>query len=154
MQGEEEKYLDLQRRYALLKQIRARYRAFIIDEYQDTNPDMPVFSPVFGVVEKDFEGTSSTIWPWDPTICIVGDMKQSIYRFRQAEVTVMRRMVASIRVANSIEQNEPRLEPFIQSGMAEILGRLALVVSRVVHSSIGLFPRRTISAMGIRFLRN
>ena len=33
LQGDEQKHLDLQRRYALLKQIRARYRAFIIDEY-------------------------------------------------------------------------------------------------------------------------
>ncbi|MED5290624.1 MAG: UvrD-helicase domain-containing protein [Candidatus Thermoplasmatota archaeon] len=32
MQSDEEKYVDLQRRFALLKQIRARYRAFIIDE--------------------------------------------------------------------------------------------------------------------------
>ena len=38
---------------------------------------------------------------WDPTICIVGDMKQSIYRFRQAEVTVMRRAVGYIRQMNS-----------------------------------------------------
>ena len=37
-------------------------------------------------------------------------MKQSIYRFRQAEVTVMRRMVASIRVANQIEANEKRMD--------------------------------------------
>ena len=54
MQGEEEKYLDLQRRYALLKQIRARYRAFIIDEYQDTNPEHARLLSVFGVVEKGF----------------------------------------------------------------------------------------------------
>tara|TARA_Y100000589_G_scaffold271512_1_gene264225 strand:- start:16789 stop:21762 length:4974 start_codon:yes stop_codon:yes gene_type:complete len=117
MQGEEEKYLDLQRRYALLKQIRARYRAFIIDEYQDTNPEHArLLSRLWGRREGISKEHPAPIGPWDPTICIVGDMKQSIYRFRQAEVTVMRRMVASIRVANSIEQNEPRLEPFIQSG--------------------------------------
>ena len=40
---------------------------------------------------------------WDPTICIVGDMKQSIYRFRQAEVTVMKRAVAYIREMNREE---------------------------------------------------
>ena len=43
-------------------------------------------------------------------------MKQSIYRFRQAEVTVMRRMVASIRVANQIEANEKRMETFTREG--------------------------------------
>ena len=104
-------------RYALLKQIRARYRAFIIDEYQDTNPEHArLLSRLWGRREGISKEHPAPSGPWDPTICIVGDMKQSIYRFRQAEVTVMRRMVASIRIANSIEQNEPRLEPFIQSG--------------------------------------
>lgn len=117
MQGDEQKYVDLQRRYALLKQIRARYRAFIIDEYQDTNPEHArLLSRLWGRREGISDEHPAPLGPWDPTICIVGDMKQSIYRFRQAEVTVMRRMVASIRVANSIENNEPRLESFTQNG--------------------------------------
>ncbi|MDP6866321.1 MAG: UvrD-helicase domain-containing protein [Candidatus Poseidoniaceae archaeon] len=117
MQSDEEKQLDLQRRYSLLKQIRARYCAFIIDEYQDTNPEHArLLSRLWGRREGISDENPSPAGPWDPTICIVGDMKQSIYRFRQAEVTVMRRMVASIRVANSIEQNESRLESFVQEG--------------------------------------
>ena len=117
MQSDEEKQLDLQRRYSLLKQIRARYCAFIIDEYQDTNPEHArLLSRLWGRREGISDEHPSPAGPWDPTICIVGDMKQSIYRFRQAEVTVMRRMVASIRVANSIEQNESRLESFVQEG--------------------------------------
>ncbi len=117
MQSDEEKQLDLQRRYSLLKQIRARYRAFIIDEYQDTNPEHArLLSRLWGRREGISDEYPAPAGPWDPTICIVGDMKQSIYRFRQAEVTVMRRMVASIRVANSIEQNESRLESFVQEG--------------------------------------
>ena len=117
MQSDEEKQLDLQRRYSLLKQIRARYCAFIIDEYQDTNPEHArLLSRLWGRREGISDEHPSPAGPWDPTVCIVGDMKQSIYRFRQAEVTVMRRMVASIRVANSIEQNESRLESFVQEG--------------------------------------
>ena len=117
MQGDEEKYVDLQRRYALLKQIRARYRAFIIDEYQDTNPEHArLLSRLWGRREGISDEHPAPDGPWDPTICIVGDMKQSIYRFRQAEVTVMRRMVAAIRVANRVEQNESRLESFVQQG--------------------------------------
>ena len=117
MHGDEEKYLDLQQRYTLLKQIRVRYRAFIIDEYQDTNPEHArLLSRLWGRREGLSEEHPAPLGPWDPTICIVGDMKQSIYRFRQAEVTVMRRMVASIRVANSLEQNELRLQPFTQAG--------------------------------------
>ena len=117
MQRDEEKYVDLQRRFALLKQIRARYRAFIIDEYQDTNPEHArLLSRLWGRREGISEEHPEPAGPWDPTICIVGDMKQSIYRFRQAEVTVMRRMVASIRVANQIEANEKRMETFTQEG--------------------------------------
>ena len=117
MQSDEEKYVDLQRRFALLKQIRARYRAFIIDEYQDTNPEHArLLSRLWGRREGISDEHPAPAGPWDPTICIVGDMKQSIYRFRQAEVTVMRRMVASIRVANQIEANEKRTELFMQEG--------------------------------------
>ena len=117
LQGDEQKHLDLQRRYALLKQIRARYRAFIIDEYQDTNPEHArLLSRLWGRREGISDEHPAPAGPWDPTICIVGDMKQSIYRFRQAEVTVMRRMVASIRIANSIESNESRLVSFTQEG--------------------------------------
>ena len=117
MQGDEQKHSDLLRRFSLLKQIRARYRAFIIDEYQDTNPEHArLLSRLWGRRDGISDEHPAPNGPWDPTICIVGDMKQSIYRFRQAEVTVMRRMVASIRVANSIEQDEPRLESFVQEG--------------------------------------
>ena len=117
MQNDEEKRVDLQRRFSLVKQIRARYRAFIIDEYQDTNPEHArLLSRLWGRRDGISDEHPAPVGPWDPTICIVGDMKQSIYRFRQAEVTVMRRMVASIRVANSIEHDEPRLESFVQHG--------------------------------------
>lgn len=117
LQGDEQKHQDLQRRFALLKKIRARYRAFIIDEYQDTNPEHArLLSRLWGRREGISEEHPAPAGPWDPTICIVGDMKQSIYRFRQAEVTVMRRMVASIRVANAMEENESRLESFTREG--------------------------------------
>ena len=48
--------------------------------------------------------------PWDPTICLVGDIKQSIYRFRQAQVTLMNRVADQIRSVNRFESlNEPRI---------------------------------------------
>ena len=117
MQGDEEKQNDLRRRYSLLQQIRARYGAFIIDEYQDTNPEHArLLARLWGHRIDGSDETPNPLGPWDPTVCIVGDMKQSIYRFRQAEVTVMRRMVASIRLANRLEEHEPRMEHLIQQG--------------------------------------
>jgi len=101
---------DLQQRFAILQTLRRRFCAFIIDEYQDTNPaHFRLLSRLWGRRGKQPDDPKSPLGPWDPTVCIVGDMKQSIYRFRQAEVTVMRRTVESIKDINFTEQNEASL---------------------------------------------
>ena len=103
-QGNEEVHLDLMRRITLLRDLRRQYRAFIIDEYQDTNPQhFRLLSRLWGRRKIEDGDPLPPASQWDPTICIVGDMKQSIYRFRQAEVTVMRRAVAAIREMNREE---------------------------------------------------
>ena len=79
--------LDLERRHDLLRTIRRRFRAFIIDEAQDNSPlQWRLLSRLWGersVLEGEIP-TPDT--PWQPTVCYVGDVKQSIYAFRQAEV--------------------------------------------------------------------
>ena len=103
---------DLTRRYEVLKKIRRQYLSFIIDEYQDTNPQQfRLLARLWGSrlrQEGDPEPPQSD---WDPTICLVGDVKQSIYRFRQAQVTVMKRTAESICKMNTMEfEQESRLE--------------------------------------------
>ncbi len=103
-------YEDLQHRFAVLQTLRRRFGAFIIDEYQDTNPaHFRLLSRLWGRRKHESDDPDPPLGPWDPTICIVGDMKQSIYRFRQAEVTVMQRTVENIKIVNGIEFSEPRL---------------------------------------------
>ena len=71
-----------------MKRIRRRYRAFIIDEAQDNSPlQWRLLSRLWG--PRHFEEGEKSIpdTPWQPTIRYVGDIKQSIYAFRQAEVT-------------------------------------------------------------------
>ena len=104
-------YVDLQHRFSVLQTIRRRFGAFIIDEYQDTNPaHFRLLARLWGRRMRQSDDPKPPLGPWDPTICIVGDMKQSIYRFRQAEVTVMQRTVDNIKLVNQIEMSEPRLQ--------------------------------------------
>ena len=101
---------DLQKRFQVLQMLRRNFSAFIIDEYQDTNPaHFRLLSRLWGRRSRLADDPSSPMGPWDPTVCIVGDMKQSIYRFRQAEVTVMLRTVEAIKNINYTEQSESRL---------------------------------------------
>jgi len=55
---------------------RERWRAFLVDEFQDTNPVQAE------LLERLTQGT---------TLTVVGDEKQSIYGFRRADVEVFRR---------------------------------------------------------------
>ncbi len=96
--------LDLTQRYELLKQIRRRYRAFIIDEAQDNSPlQWRLLSRLWGertIQDGDPEVPNT---PWQPTICYVGDVKQSIYAFRQAEVTGFLEYSRTLRDINEHE---------------------------------------------------
>ena len=79
--------MDLQTRYSRLRSIRARYRAFIIDEAQDNSAQQwRLLGRLWGprTLPENHPVPDS---PWQPTICCVGDRKQSIYAFRQAQVS-------------------------------------------------------------------
>ena len=108
---------DLGHRIKVLQSLRRKYRAFIIDEYQDTNPShFRLLARLWGPRDRRSDEPSPPLGDWDPTICIVGDMKQSIYRFRQAEVTVMLRAVAEIRRNNQIELSDSKFTPYRKLG--------------------------------------
>ena len=78
---------------------RRSVRALIVDEFQDTNPAQWSLLQRWlgGRTPAELRGHPSVRWA--PTVCLVGDQKQSIYRFREAQVEVMRRAAAEIDAA-------------------------------------------------------
>ena len=108
---------DIQRRWHRLKRLRREFRAFIIDEFQDTNPaHLRLLARLWGPRHRTKDEPRGPQSAWDPTVCVVGDMKQSIYRFRQADVRVMRSTTTAIRSMNRLEADEPRLAPYRTEG--------------------------------------
>ena len=78
------------------RELGARHRAILVDEFQDTDPLQ--YQILFFLAEED-GGRSSD--PYEARIApgrlfIVGDPKQSIYRFRGADIVAYRRAVARI----------------------------------------------------------
>ena len=68
---------------ALRAELRRRSRALLVDEYRDVN----------GVQQSLFELLAGPAEPAGPVLVAVGDLKQSIYRFRGADVTVFARLI-------------------------------------------------------------
>lgn len=60
----------------------ARYRHILLDEFQDTNPLQ------WHIIKNWLEAYAESEGAVQPTVFIVGDPKQSIYRFRRAEPRV------------------------------------------------------------------
>jgi ATP-dependent exoDNAse (exonuclease V) beta subunit len=69
----------------LRAELRAGLRALLVDEYQDVNP---VQQSLFELLCRPEPGL-----PPGPVLVAVGDLKQSIYRFRGADVAVFQRLV-------------------------------------------------------------
>ncbi|MCU1504862.1 MAG: UvrD/REP helicase, partial [Ilumatobacteraceae bacterium] len=62
-----------------------RYTRLLLDEFQDTDPIQLELS-VRITADPDAEGDWSELRPLPGRLCVVGDAKQSIYRFRRADV--------------------------------------------------------------------
>jgi len=101
----EKALVDLLGRIDLLKRIRRRYLAMILDEAQDINPrQWRLLSRLWGPrLREDHDSVAEQNLEWEPTICYVGDIKQSIYLFRQAQVSTFHRFAGHLRRINDQE---------------------------------------------------
>jgi ATP-dependent exoDNAse (exonuclease V) beta subunit len=110
---------DLVRDVAAVRhEFQQRFRFILVDEFQDTDPLQAELLWMLAADESpDFEGD-----PLDPPVrsgalFVVGDPKQSIYRFRRADVGVYHRVVERLLSAGArkvILQTSFRSVPHIQ----------------------------------------
>lgn len=84
----------------VLTQCRGRWRALLVDEYQDVNPVQNQLVELLAGLGHDPAPEADP-----PALLVVGDRKQSIYAFRGAEVAEL------ANLAGRLEQGEGKVEP-------------------------------------------
>jgi ATP-dependent exoDNAse (exonuclease V) beta subunit len=112
--------------------LQARFELVLVDEFQDTNP---VQARILW----------SIIRPDQSNLCVVGDPKQSIYRFRDADVRLFEELCSNLPVQRSLTWNF-RSHP-------EILGAVNRLCDPLFEASgltyEGLTPGRTAEEFGL-----
>jgi ATP-dependent helicase/nuclease subunit A len=119
-------------------QTQSELRAVLVDEFQDTNDRqrqivyaLTGFSPDADPLQQEDIDTPAPMQATSASVdlFIVGDSKQSIYRFRQADVTVFRQVQSDIQAAGGqlIDLNltfraHKRLVDSLNSVLSPILG--------------------------------
>jgi ATP-dependent helicase/nuclease subunit A len=89
----------LARHPAIRRSLASRYRTLLVDEFQDTDPLQ--YDILFFITGADDSSTSDPygMRPAAGRLFIVGDPKQSIYRFRGADIDAYRRAVNHVRAS-------------------------------------------------------
>ena len=90
---------------AFAQRLRAQYRVALVDEFQDTDPQQwAIFRRVFGDEAIDLHDDDET--PATPrALFLIGDPKQSIYRFRGGDVFTYLGAAASADARHSLTRN-------------------------------------------------
>jgi ATP-dependent exoDNAse (exonuclease V) beta subunit len=120
---------------AVRAEVRGRLRALLVDEYQDVNP-----------VQEDVLEALAGGPPPGPVRVAVGDLKQSIYRFRGADVAVFTRL---LRRLGEGEGRVLHLSDNHRSAPA-VLDAVNAVSERVLQPPAGEAPRDDEIAFGPR----
>jgi ATP-dependent exoDNAse (exonuclease V) beta subunit len=106
--------------------LRRRYRWIFIDEFQDTDP-IQVELATRLVSEVDGEGELRTARPG--SLFAVGDPKQSIYRFRRADIELFEQVSAEVGECVVLQTNfrsVPGILELVNAVFGELFGSLAV----------------------------
>ena len=109
----------------LARHVAGRYREIMVDEYQDSND---VQDHIFAAVSR--EGKN---------LFMVGDVKQSIYRFRMADPTIFLRKYDTFADAASAREGEARKVLLTRNfrSRREVLEAVNFVFSRILTRQAG-----------------
>ena len=135
--------------------LQARYHHLLVDEFQDTSRLQ--WRLIELLVDAWGEGEGVTDEP--TSIFVVGDRKQSIYRFRHAEVTLFDeavRKIGGLRPGRSVRQvishsfrAVPELLAFVNA-LAQSIESDATIPERFVYTERDRFPVPAVSAGALR----
>lgn len=109
----------------LARQIAGRYREVMVDEYQDTNE---VQNCIFHAISRE-----------ERNLFAVGDVKQSIYRFRLADPTIFLEKYLRYCDAENAEEGEARKVLLSRNfrSRKEVLGAANFVFSNIMSRQMG-----------------
>lgn len=105
--------------------IRERFEEIYIDEYQDSNLTQEV---ILNMVSREEQG--------EPNIFMVGDVKQSIYRFRQAKPELFLKKYNTYSGASDSEYRKILLYKNFRS-REDIINGVNYIFSRIMSESLG-----------------
>ena len=129
-----------------------KYRCILVDEFQDTDPlqaEMIVRLCAEDGSEPDWR--SATLRPG--ALFVVGDPKQSIYRFRRADITMYDEVKRGVfRGERAIVQNFRSAEPII-AWVNDVFGRMITARDGVQPAYIRLEHQPAFAAGGVTLLR-
>ncbi len=135
--------------------LQSRYHHLLVDEFQDTSQAQWDLVTLLTKAWAEGEGAADT----KTSIFIVGDRKQSIYRFRHAEVTLMDEAAAfigalrpGVQVRRAIQQSfrsVPELLGFVNAIATEIRSD-AQIPERFEYRDIDRFPGITLTPGALR----
>ena len=109
----------------LARQVAGRYREIMVDEYQDTND---VQNCIFSAISRQ-----------EQNLFTVGDVKQSIYRFRLADPTIFLRKYNAYAPAAQAEDGQPRKVLLSQNfrSRASVLDACNAIFQSIMSTEMG-----------------
>lgn len=95
----------------------ARYRVLMLDEFQDTDPIQITLAMLLAsAISEDPTSDWSEVSAEDGRLFMVGDPKQSIYRFRRADISLfLKAREKFVAGGVSLQQNFRTVEPIISA---------------------------------------
>ena len=150
------KLLEQQEEFARSRlKLQARYHHILVDEFQDTSRLQ--WRLIELLVDAWGEGEGAADAP--TSIFVVGDRKQSIYRFRHAEVTLLdeaTRKIAGLRPGRPVRQvittsfrAVPELLAFVNA-LSESMRSDSTLDERFTYDADDRFPVPDVAAGGVR----